>query len=238
MTITVPQAKNKADRIHARMTELGISGTHAQALELLAAACGDETWAAMRARLNLSRGAEPSRDEVPGSAFRVFTMVVNPIAHEDGRFTHDLRAYVLAKSTTDAAFRMAGLMADRPIPNATRIVCEADLPLTRATMPDLFLFGRDLAEQFRGGVGFLQKVFWAFVAEVAPSAVVDKTKEQDRDAVAGALFQAAQAFEGPEQLFSALYGALDVAFVKRYATSGSYGFFSKSTTQGIRWASV
>lgn len=237
MTITVPQAKNKADRLHARMKELAIPGTHAQALELLATAFGDETWAAMRARLNLREGALPSLGTSGETAFRVFTMVVNPVAHEDGRFTHDLRAYVLATSTADAAFRMVGLLPGNALPVTTRIVCEADQPLTRATMPDLSLFGLDLVEQFRSDSGKLQSAFWAFVAQVAPAAVVDGSKEQDRDAVAAALFHAAQAFAGPEQLFTALYAALEVAGVKRYVSSGSYGFFSNSTRQGIRWAS-
>lgn len=237
MTITIPQAKNKADRIHARMKELAIPGTHAQALELLATAFGDETWAAMRARLNLSEGASPFLAPTGAAAFRIFTMVVNPVAHEDGRFTHDLRAYVLATSMADAALRMVGLLPGGALPMATRIVCEADQPLTRATMPDLSLFGLDLVEQFRADSGKLQKAYWAFVAQVAPSAVVDDSKAQDRDAVSAALFQAAQAFAGPEQLFTALYAALEGAGVKRYVATGSYGFFSKSTTQGIRWTS-
>lgn len=238
MSITIPQAKNKADRLHARMLALGIQGSYAQALELLASAFGDETWAAMRARLNLSAGeavspSGPAVDPVP----RVFTMVANPVAHEGGRFTHDLRAIVLARSEGEAARRLQSLLVAQGRPAAARIVCEDNQPLNAdETMPNLSLFGLHLSGQFTRKAAALHEAFWEFVSVHAPHDALLGHRPRGRDAISDALFQVAKAFRGPKPMFEALYAALDAHDFEPYASLGSYGFFSKSRTQGIRWA--
>jgi hypothetical protein len=55
MAITVNEAKQKAERVQARLTGMGHPVTHAQALEVVACTFGDASWGAMRKRLQASR---------------------------------------------------------------------------------------------------------------------------------------------------------------------------------------
>ena len=102
MSISILEAKKKADRLHGRMNELGFKATHAQALEVLACAFGDSSWAAMRARLNVHASARNLCDS---------NLAIYQCAIEGAAGAHASVLFVLAESP-DAAKRYAQALFD------------------------------------------------------------------------------------------------------------------------------
>ena len=80
MSISISDAKAKAKRVRARLTDIGAAPvTQAQALELVAAVYGDTTWAAMRARLLNSTPVEDVLSSAPAAQtkkLRLYTVAM------------------------------------------------------------------------------------------------------------------------------------------------------------------
>lgn len=238
MTISILEAKVKATRLQTRMAELGLPGSHAQALELMAAVFGDANWAAMRARLNLSRSPQTIAMEVAeGPCWQVFTMVVNPIAGADGQFGHDMRAYVLARSERDAVDTLARIFDSRRPGVPAAVIKEDVVPLDNDSMMDLSCFAQHLAQQAQANPG-VRDCFWALVQKRVPNAFLQGPDALNRDHIAWALFELARTVLGPCALQEHLSVLATVPGYVPYTPEGRYAFFSRSRIQGIQWASA
>ena len=236
MSISILEAKKKADRLHARMNELGFRATHAQALEVLACAFGDESWAAMRARLNVH--AATCGKNNPEEGLRIYTMVVNPVFLANAQYRHDLRVHVLASSLAEAQQRVTEYGAAHGVMLKGVVAMEDQSPVNRQTMPDLACFSLDLAAQMENSDA-LRDAFEEFIHDNVRSLAAKKTDAYSRDEIAELLKKAAQEFSGPDSFFQVLTAVLNRSGAYRgYVSLGNFGFFSKSQIQGIRWATA
>lgn len=217
MTITVHEAKKKAQRVRARLAELGLTASAAQSLEVLAACFGDANWAAMRARLAKAAAPHTAPGRARAVEFEPPRLGLHTVALyaqlADGGRTFLAQSTVVCWSTEQAR----RWLYEKHFPGqyessgygTAEYVSARIADLDEDTMPELQALCQWLVSLMRDASHGRQvrEQLWALLGAKG-AACAQASSSGEPEALERALIAAAPGFQGPARFFEALYEAV------------------------------